>query len=132
MPATGEGTSASTLSVAISTIGSSSATASPMFFSHRVTVPSVTDSPMAGIVTCVPVAAGDGAAAGEGAAGSDDGTGAAATAGATGSGAGGAVGGVIAGASGVEAAGAADGAAAAPDPSPMIASSAPTSTVSSS
>ena len=52
----------STLSVETSTRGSSAATASPTFFSQRVTVPSVTDSPSSGISTGV--AAPDGAAAG--------------------------------------------------------------------
>ncbi|MEJ7715521.1 MAG: hypothetical protein WKF40_07385 [Thermoleophilaceae bacterium] len=44
-----EGTSASTLSVEISTSGSSTATVSPTCFSHSRTVPSETDSPIAGI-----------------------------------------------------------------------------------
>ncbi len=48
-PAAGEGTSESTLSVATSTIGSSTSTVSPTCLSHVVTVPSVTDSPSAGI-----------------------------------------------------------------------------------
>ena len=50
-PATGDGISVSTLSVETSNNGSSTATTSPSFFSQRVTVPSVTDSPSAGIVT---------------------------------------------------------------------------------
>ena len=50
-PATGEGTSESTLSVDTSTMGSSSSTVSPTCLSHVVTVPSVTDSPRAGMVT---------------------------------------------------------------------------------
>ena len=50
-PATGEGISVSTLSVETSRSGSSTATTSPSFLSQRVTVPSVTDSPSAGIVT---------------------------------------------------------------------------------
>ena len=41
----------STLSVETSTSGSSTATESPTFFSQRVTVPSVTDSPRAGRTT---------------------------------------------------------------------------------
>ena len=41
----------STLSVDTSTSGSSTATLSPTFFSQRVTVPSVTDSPRAGRTT---------------------------------------------------------------------------------
>src|SRR3712207_7635512 len=48
---TGEGISVSTLSVETSSSGSSTATSSPTFFSQRVTVPSVTDSPSAGSVT---------------------------------------------------------------------------------
>ena len=54
MPATGEGISVSTLSVETSRSGSSTATSSPSCFSQRVTVPSVTDSPSAGIFTVVP------------------------------------------------------------------------------
>src|SRR4051812_9246030 len=54
-PLTGEGTSASTLSVETSTSGSSASTWSPSCFSHVRTVPSVTDSPIAGMVTCVVV-----------------------------------------------------------------------------
>ena len=54
VPATGEGISVSTLSVETSSRGSSTATSSPSCFSHRVTVPSVTDSPSAGIFTVVP------------------------------------------------------------------------------
>ncbi len=54
MPATGEGTSVSTLSVETSSRGSSTSTSSPTSLSQRVTVPSVTDSPRAGIVTSVP------------------------------------------------------------------------------
>ena len=41
----------STLSVDTSTRGSSTATLSPTFLSHLVTVPSVTDSPRAGRTT---------------------------------------------------------------------------------
>ena len=41
----------STLSVDTSTRGSSTFTLSPTFFSQRVTVPSVTDSPRAGSTT---------------------------------------------------------------------------------
>ena len=48
-PEIGEGTSESTLSVETSSKGSSTATWSPTFFSQRETVPSVTDSPRAGI-----------------------------------------------------------------------------------
>ncbi len=54
VPATGEGISASTLSVDISKIGSSRWTVSPTFFSHLVMVPSVMDSPICGIRTSVP------------------------------------------------------------------------------
>ncbi|CAB4698209.1 unannotated protein [freshwater metagenome] len=50
-PATGDGISVSTLSVETSRSGSSTAITSPSFLSQRVTVPSVTDSPSAGIVT---------------------------------------------------------------------------------
>ena len=53
-PATGEGISVSTLSVETSSSGSSTSTVSPSDFSQRVTVPSVTDSPSAGIVTVSP------------------------------------------------------------------------------
>ena len=48
------GISVSTLSVDTSTSGSSSATSSPTALSQRVTVPSVTDSPISGSVTDVP------------------------------------------------------------------------------
>ena len=51
VPATGEGTSASTLSVEISTSGSSTATESPTFTRHSSTVPSATESPISGKVT---------------------------------------------------------------------------------
>src|SRR5690554_1798780 len=51
MPAIGEGTSVSTLSVDTSSSGSSTSTRSPTFFSQRVTVPSVTLSPSAGRLT---------------------------------------------------------------------------------
>src|SRR5690606_13561147 len=47
-PATGEGTSESTLSVAISTTDSSSAILSPTFFNQLMTVASITPSPIAG------------------------------------------------------------------------------------
>ena len=55
VPAVGEGTSASTLSVEISTRISSGSTGSPSFLCHSRTVPSVTDSPIAGMVTCTVV-----------------------------------------------------------------------------
>jgi hypothetical protein len=47
-PATGEGTSVSTLSVETSNNGSSAATESPTFLNQRVMVPSVTVSPNCG------------------------------------------------------------------------------------
>ena len=56
VPAAGAGTSASTLSVEISTSGSSASTRSPTCFSHPRTVPSVTDSPIWGMVICTVVA----------------------------------------------------------------------------
>ncbi len=56
VPATGDGISVSTLSVETSSSGSSTSTLSPTCLSQRVTVPSVTDSPSAGIVTSVPSA----------------------------------------------------------------------------
>ena len=55
MPATGEGISVSTLSVETSSNASSTATESPTFFNQRVTVPSETDSPRAGIEITVPL-----------------------------------------------------------------------------
>ena len=51
VPATGDGTSASTLSVEISTNGSSTATTSPVFTRHSSTVPSATESPISGKAT---------------------------------------------------------------------------------
>src|SRR5689334_21942327 len=54
VPATGDGISVSTLSVETSSSGSSTSTWSPSALSQRVTVPSVTDSPKAGMVTVVP------------------------------------------------------------------------------
>src|SRR5690606_37965836 len=50
-PATGDGTSVSTLSVETSSKGSSTSILSPTFFNQRVTVPSVTLSPSAGSTT---------------------------------------------------------------------------------
>ncbi|OBG51853.1 hypothetical protein A5670_21155 [Mycolicibacterium fortuitum] len=50
-PAAGDGISVSTLSVDTSSSGSSSSTVSPSCLSQRVTVPSVTLSPSAGIWT---------------------------------------------------------------------------------
>ncbi len=57
-PSPGLGTSVSTLSVEISSSGSSRAIASPSCLSHFVTVPSETETPIWGITTstCVPVA----------------------------------------------------------------------------
>src|SRR3954465_9257088 len=55
VPAVGDGTSAATLSVEISTRTSSRSTGSPSFLCHSRTVPSVTDSPIAGMVTCTVV-----------------------------------------------------------------------------
>ena len=52
-PATGEGISESTLSVEISSSASSTAMGSPGAFSQAVIVPSVTVSPIWGIVTSV-------------------------------------------------------------------------------
>ena len=54
-PDTGDGTSVSTLSVEISTSGSSSAMRSPTCFIQRSTVPSVTVSPSCGIETVVDI-----------------------------------------------------------------------------
>jgi Ca-activated chloride channel family protein len=51
VPAIGDGTSESTLSVDTSKSGSSTATASPGCLNHRVMVPSVTVSPSWGMVT---------------------------------------------------------------------------------
>jgi hypothetical protein len=53
VPAIGEGTSVSTLSVEISNRGSSRSISSPSFFSHFVIVPSTTVSPSCGMVTGV-------------------------------------------------------------------------------
>ena len=49
VPAAGDGTSASTLSVEISTMVSSAATASPAPLAHSRIVPSLTDSPICGM-----------------------------------------------------------------------------------
>ena len=51
VPETGAGTSASTLSVEISTMVSSAETVSPSCLCHSRTVPSATESPMAGMTT---------------------------------------------------------------------------------
>ena len=108
VPATGDGISVSTLSVETSRSASSTATLSPTFLSQRVTVPSVTLSPRAGIVIIVPLT--EGAAAGA--------TGATATGAATGGGVGATTGATTTGAAAVA-------------PSSMIARSAPTGTVAS-
>ena len=55
VPATGDGISASTLSVEISKIGSSLLTGSPTFFSHLVMVPSAIDSPIWGMMMSVAI-----------------------------------------------------------------------------
>ena len=61
VPVAGDGISVSTLSVDTSSSASSIFTLSPTFLSHLVTVPSVTDSPSAGIETIVaPVLTGAG------------------------------------------------------------------------
>ena len=57
IPAAGEGTSASTLSVDISTIVSSSPIVSPSEQCHSRIVPSVTDSPISGMTTSIVVCA---------------------------------------------------------------------------
>ena len=118
IPATGDGISVSTLSVETSSSASSTATSSPTALSQRVTVPSVTDSPRAGIVTAVPSAEPP-EAAGASAAG-------ASSAGASAAGA------SSAGASSAAGAGASASGAAASPASPIWASSPPISTVSSS
>jgi hypothetical protein len=61
-PAAGAGTSASTLSVEISTIVSSTSTASPGCLAHSRMTPSDTDSPIAGIVMSTVSPSGAGAA----------------------------------------------------------------------
>ena len=110
VPAMGEGTSVSTLSVDTSSSASSTATVSPTDFNHWVMTPSVTDSPNSGITTSTaPEVAGAAGAAGvAGAAAAGAGSGSAGAAGAAG---------VVAGAS---------------PASPMIAITSPTSMVSSS
>ena len=111
-PDAGEGTSVSTLSVATSSRGSSASTVSPTALSQEETVPSVTDSPRAGIVTSVPSAEPPACGA---------------------AGAGASAAGVGAGAGAVSGAGAAGaGAEPASEGSPMMARTVPTSTVSSS
>ncbi len=56
VPAIGAGTSASTLSVEISTSVSSAVTESPSALCHSRTVPSLTESPIAGMTTSTVVA----------------------------------------------------------------------------
>src|SRR5881397_22847 len=58
-PLAGAGTSVSTLSVEISTIGSSDSTQSPTRFFHSTTVPSATDTPIWGMVTSTTVSVGE-------------------------------------------------------------------------
>ena len=115
VPVAGEGISVSTLSVETSRSGSSTLIASPTFLSQRVTVPSVTDSPRAGIVTTTPEELAAGAATtGTGGAITTGAAGVSRTTGAT------AAGGAITGATGTAA-----------TPSSMTANSAPTATVES-
>ena len=113
VPATGDGISVSTLSVETSSSASSTATKSPTFLSQRVTVPSLTDSPSAGIVMTVPPPLAAGAATGAAGGG----------VGATGAGA--AITGATTGATGAATGAGAD----APALSAITASSAPTATV---
>ena len=120
VPATGEGISVSTLSVDTSRSASSTAMVSPTPLSQRVTVPSETDSPNAGIVMTVPEDEAAGATGVAGAAGAAT-TGAGAGVSITGAaGAGGGVGAVT---------GAAATGADPPALSAITASSAPTGTV---
>ena len=132
VPVAGEGISVSTLSVETSSSGSSTLMVSPTFLSQRVTVPSVTLSPRAGILTTTPAEE-----PATGATGATDSTVSTGATGATGVGAGvgagaatgvgaGAATGVSTGAAGVAATG-----ALAVEASPMTASSAPTATVES-
>ena len=76
-PDAGDGISVSTLSVETSNSASSTFTLSPTFLSQRVTVPSVTLSPSAGIVTMVPAPAGAEATGATGDSGATGATGAA-------------------------------------------------------
>ena len=109
----------STLSVATDTSGSSASMVSPTALYQEETVPSVTDSPRAGMVTSVPAVSSLWAGVAVGAAGA--GVGSATGAGAAGAGAGSATG-----------AGVASAAPPRPEPSPIMAITVPTSTVSSS
>ena len=106
----------STLSVATDTSGSSASMVSPTALYQEETVPSVTDSPRAGMVTSVPAVS----LLGAGAAGAGVGSAA------TGAGAG------AAGAGSATGAGVASAAPPRPEPSPIMAITVPTSTVSSS
>src|SRR4051794_20333146 len=126
VPLTGAGISVSTLSVETSSSGSSAVTWSPTDLSQRVTVPSVTLSPSAGIVTGVPSPPPE-ALSSEADAGS--GWGASSAAGCSGSGAGACSAGASSAAGAVSAAGEPPPP---PSPPPMTASSAPTSPGSSS
>ena len=133
VPDTGAGISVSTLSVEISTSGSSASTASPTDFNQRVMTPSVTLSPSAGRTTetSEPLDTGSGMAgpgvAGPGVAGS----GVAGSEGAASAGAAGSAGvSATTGSDGSD--GSLEGTAAASSGSPMTASTPPTSTVSSS
>ena len=114
-PETGEGTSVSTLSVATDTSGSSASMVSPTALYQEETVPSVTDSPRAGMVTSVPAVS----LLGAGTAGAGAGVGSAAT-------------GAGAGVGSATGAGVASAAPPRPEPSPIMAMTVPTSTVSSS
>ena len=106
----------STLSVATDTSGSSASMVSPTALYQEETVPSVTDSPRAGMVTSVPAVSSLGAGvAGAGSAGAGAGVGSAAT-----------------GAGSATGAGVASAAPPRPEPSPIMAMTVPTSTVSSS
>ena len=109
----------STLSVATDTSGSSASMVSPTALYQEETVPSVTDSPRAGMVTSVPAVSSLWAGVAAGAAGAGVGS-------ATGEGAAGA------GADSATGAGAASAAPPRPEPSPIMAMTVPTSTVSSS
>ena len=125
-PAIAAGISVSTLSVEISTIGSSTATASPSDLSQRVMVPSVTLSPNAGSTMMLSMPAAAGAETG---AASSTATGAG---GVTGGVAGGVTGGVAGGVTGGAAGAGVSTGAPTSDSSPIKANSAPTSTTSSS
>ena len=105
----------STLSVATDTSGSSASMVSPTALYQEETVPSVTDSPRAGMVTSVPAVS----LLGAGTAGAGAGVGSAAT-------------GAGAGVGSATGAGVASAAPPRPEPSPIMAITVPTSTVSSS